>query len=121
SYHFCQADYLLSFMKRHIKDRKISEDEMPLSEWRKKIHVVIFGTNTKAGKTFDVALLWAILLSILTVMMESVRSIQQSYGHILRVIEWIFTILFTFEYIARVLSVRKPKKYIFSFYGLVDL
>lgn len=103
------------------KNNQSSEEEIPLRTWQKKIHIVVFGTDTPAGKAFDVALLWAILLSIFTVMLESVSSIQKDYGHILRIIEWFFTILFSIEYIARLISVRKPFKYIFSFYGLVDI
>lgn len=102
-------------------DKDIGEEDLPLSPWQRKIHLVIFGTNTKSGKNFDIALLWAILLSILVVMLESVPYVHDRYWHQLRVLEWIFTILFSIEYFARIISVRKPLKYIFSFYGLVDI
>lgn len=98
-----------------------SSEEAALRPWQQKIHSVIFGTDTKAGKNFDIALLWAILFSILIIMVESVPSIQNDYGHILRIVEWAFTILFSIEYVARIASVKKPFRYIFSFYGLVDI
>jgi voltage-gated potassium channel len=91
------------------------------SDLRSKMFIVIFGTSTKAGKRFDIVLLWAIVLSVLAVMLESVPSIQAKYHTPLLAIEWAFTILFTIEYIARIISVKKPLKYIFSFLGLIDL
>lgn len=89
--------------------------------WRRQVHEIIFEADTFSGKLFDVALLIAILGSILAVMLESVESIYDKYGPLLRGIEWGFTILFTIEYIARIISVKKPQKYIYSFYGLIDL
>lgn len=91
------------------------------NHFRYRMHEIIFEADTPAGKFFDVALLWAILLSLITVMLESVESIDQKYGQILHMIEWGFTILFTIEYIARVVSINRPLKYIFSFMGLIDL
>lgn len=82
---------------------------------------VIFEHNTAPSRAFDVVLLIAILVSILMVMLESVVSIRTSYGESLRVLEWFFTGLFTLEYGLRVWSAHKRSKYIFSFYGLVDL
>ena len=73
------------------------------------------------GKAFDIVIIVLILLSILTVMLESVKSIDAKYHTILNVSEWVITILFTFEYIARIITVRKPLHYIFSFYGIIDL
>jgi voltage-gated potassium channel len=92
-----------------------------LKPWQLKLHEVIFEADTPAGKAFDVALLWAILLSVLAVMLESVSYIEIQHGTLLRTIEWVFTIFFTFEYVARIVSVGKPLKYVFSFYGIVDL
>ncbi len=89
--------------------------------WKNKLHEIIFEADTPAGKWFDVLLLWAILLSVVTVMLESVESISSVYGTQLRIIEWFFTILFTFEYFARIITTGKPIKYIFSFYGIIDL
>jgi voltage-gated potassium channel len=82
---------------------------------------VIYGTNTRAGKLFDIFLLIFILLSVLAVMLESVQEIDAKYHKALIVAEWIFTILFTIEYILRIFSTKKPWKYIFSFYGVIDL
>lgn len=105
-------------MKEHTDD---GHEDDATSSWRKNLRTVIFSTHTTAGKNFDIALLWAILFSILTVMLESVASIKQEYGHVLRIIEWSFTILFTVEYIARIISINNPFRYIFSFYGIVDV
>ncbi|MXN90059.1 ion transporter [Flavobacterium sp. Sd200] len=88
---------------------------------REKLHTVIYEADTKAGKVFDIVLMLVILISVIAVMLESVASIKIVYGRQLAIIEWIITALFTVEYIARAISVREPKKYIFSFYGIVDL
>ena len=89
--------------------------------WRRKLYVIIFGVDTPAGKAFDVFLLWAIGLSVLAVMLESVSFIKEEYDLALDGVEWFFTIVFTLEYIARIISVKKPLKYIFSFFGIIDL
>lgn len=89
--------------------------------WRKKLNIIIFGTDTFWGKTFDVALLIAICLSVLAVMLESVDSIRIKAGTLLYTIEWVFTILFTIEYIARLVVSEKPGKYAYSFFGIIDL
>lgn len=88
---------------------------------RRKFHEVIYEADTTAGKLFDLILLLLIIISIAAVMLESVAEIQLQYGYELWVIEWVITIFFTLEYIGRILSVRRPLKYIFSFYGLIDL
>lgn len=88
--------------------------------WRKHLHEVIFEADTPAGKRFDVALLVAIVISILIVVLESVQGFRVKYLPWLRLFEWILTILFTIEYILRIISAGRPWKYIFSFYGLVD-
>ncbi|MGK7388765.1 MAG: ion transporter [Candidatus Cyclobacteriaceae bacterium M2_1C_046] len=92
-----------------------------LPSWKNKLHEVIFEADTFEGKLFDILLLIAILLSILAVMLESVPAIFAEYGDELYILEWIFTILFTIEYILRIIAVTKPSKYIFSFYGIIDL
>jgi len=89
--------------------------------WRHQLHEVIFEADTPAGKAFDVALLVAILLSVLAVLLESVAAIQAVYGFPLLVVEWFFTALFTVEYILRLLCVRRPLRYAVSFFGIVDL
>ncbi|AUS07002.1 ion transporter [Pseudotamlana carrageenivorans] len=93
----------------------------PKKNWKTKLFVIIYGTNTPAGKLFDVILLYTIIASILLVMLESVKSIDQHYHTFLNISEWIITILFTVEYILRVVTAKRPWQYIFSFYGLIDL
>lgn len=89
--------------------------------WQSKIHEIIFESDTPAGKFFDVVLLWSILLSVVVVMLESVEHLKEVYGFYFTCVEWTFTILFTIEYVARVVSIKKPINYVLSFYGLVDL
>jgi len=91
------------------------------SRWRECMYEVIFNADTPVGKAFDIALLWAIIFSIIVVMLESVSGIEMEYGSVLRMFEWIFTIIFTIEYIARIVSADRPFRYIFSFLGIVDL
>ena len=88
--------------------------------WKNKLHEIIYEADTTSGKQFEVVLLIFILLSIVLVMLESVDYIGNKYYGILNILEWIITILFTFEYIARIVCVKKPKAYIFSFYGIID-
>ena len=89
--------------------------------WKRSLYTIIFESDTPAGKAFDVALLFAIGASVLIVMLESVRSIQAQHVILLRTSEWIFTGLFTVEYILRLLCVRRPLQYAWSFYGIIDL
>ena len=105
---------VLTMADSHLADRK-------RAPWRDKWSEVIFGHDTTAGRVFDVILLTLILLSVLVVLLESVRSIREGYGFSLRVAEWIFTSLFTIEYIARLISARNAKQYATSFFGIVDL
>lgn len=90
------------------------------SPWRVKLHEIVYEADTRVGKIFDLILLVLILLSVIFVMLESVRWIDAKYHQLLYIGEWIITIFFTLEYIARVVSVRKPTHYIFSFYGIID-
>ena len=89
--------------------------------WRERLHEIIFEADTLAGKAFDIALLIAIALSVIAIMLESVVSIEKTWGHQLRLFEWTITILFTVEYLLRLLSVRSPWRYATSFFGIVDL
>src|ERR1700759_5549465 len=96
----------------------------PTSEqaaWKHRLHSIIFESDTREGKAFDVGLLIAIGLSITVVMLESVESINSAHHKLLRTLEWICTILFTFEYAARLLCVRRPLRYMSSFYGIIDV
>src|SRR5215469_7470592 len=89
--------------------------------WRDKWSQVIFGNDTPAGRAFDVVLLTIILLSVLTVILETVPPIRETHGFYFRVAEWIFTSLFTIEYAARLVSAKNAKSYATSFFGIVDL
>ena len=91
------------------------------SQWRLRLHEVIFEADTAAGKWFDVLLILAILISVVMVMLDSVATIRNIYGSILLAGEWFFTILFTIEYILRLFSVGRPLAYATSFFGVVDL
>lgn len=91
------------------------------NNWKAKLHEVIYEADTKAGKLFDIILLILIVASIILVMLESVQEFANKYGNFLNIAEWTVTILFTIEYIARIICIKKPKEYIFSFYGIVDL
>jgi voltage-gated potassium channel len=88
---------------------------------KQKLHDVIFGTTSKSGKSFDLVLLLLILLSVLVVMFESVPEWSRDYGSELYLIEWVFTIIFTIEYLLRIWISPKPLKYIFSWWGIIDL
>jgi len=92
-----------------------------LSRWRLKFHEIIFEADTPAGKWFDVLLILCILVSVVMVMLDSVSAIQKTHGWILLVGEWFFTILFTIEYVLRLLSIGRPLAYATSFFGVVDL
>jgi voltage-gated potassium channel len=85
------------------------------------LYEVIFEAETPAGRAFDIALLWAIVISVVAVMLESVKSIQVRYGRWLKAVEWGFTVLFTLEYLARMVAVRSPVRYMRSFLGIIDL
>lgn len=89
--------------------------------FRQKTNVIIYGTNTVYGRLFDLVLLCVILLSVIIVMLETVKSFDAKYHSELIFLEWIITIFFTLEYILRIISLKKPWQYIFSFYGIIDL
>lgn len=100
-------------MRRRLKNR-----------WdilKQKIYIIIYGSNTFAGKLFDLVLLAVILLSVILVMLESIESYDMKHHTLLKVLEWVITIFFTIEYILRIICNKQPLKYIFSFYGIVDL
>ncbi|WP_372754816.1 ion transporter [Labilibaculum sp.] len=92
-----------------------------MSTLQDQLYEIIFEADTRIGKIFDLALLIVILLSILLVILESVPSIERDYHSLLKISEWIITGIFTIEYILRIWIVEKPKAYIFSFYGIIDL
>lgn len=84
---------------------------------RARLHEIIFEADTPTGKFFDVALLWAIVASVVTVMLESVSWIKDDQGPLLRGLEWFFTGLFTVEYVLRIFCVERPARYVRSFLG----
>lgn len=89
--------------------------------WKTKLHEIIYEADTPAGKLFDIVLLFVIVASIILVMLESVKSIDSKFHDTLNTAEWVITILFSVEYIARIVTVKKPLQYITSFYGVIDL
>jgi len=91
------------------------------NNWRTKLHEIIFEADTKSGRYFDIVLMITIFMSVLAVMLDSINSIHTQMGDFLYGLEWFFTILFTIEYILRLISVKKPVRYAISFFGIVDL
>ena len=89
-------------------------------DWKDVLYVIIFRASTKAGKIFDIWLLIAIFLSVIVILIDSVPSIHQKHGPVLYIIEWTFTILFTIEYILRIIIIKRKWKYILSPLGLID-
>lgn len=92
-----------------------------MNELQLKLHEIIYEADTPAGKLFDIVLLILILFSVALVALESVTSIDAQYHELINIAEWGVTILFTIEYILRIVCVKKPLNYIFSFYGIIDL
>jgi voltage-gated potassium channel len=93
----------------------------PASGWRRELFKVVFESDTAAGRIFDVIVIGAILLSVAAVMVDSVESVRARHGRLLDLAEWTFTILFTIEYVARLISIKRPLRYATSFFGIVDL
>lgn len=89
--------------------------------WRQRLYVIIFQSDTLAGRRFDSALLIVILASLLVVFLDSVERIHQSFGTLLNVVEWLISGLFLIEYLLRLYCSPKPLRYALSFYGLIDL
>lgn len=95
--------------------------EAPMATWRLKIYSVIFESDTKIGQMFDRWLIALILASVAIVIADSVQMIHSRVGVLFKVLEWLFTIIFTIEYLARLVCVRQPLRYALSFFGIVDL
>ena len=93
----------------------------PEHGFRRKLHDVIFGIHTPAGRTFDLILITLIAISVLSVMLDSVASWRARYGDVFNVLEWVFTALFTIEYAARLYCIENRGRYARSFFGAVDL
>jgi len=96
------------------------KSEKPHKGWKNKLHEIIYEADTPMGKWFDLILILLILASVILVMLESVKEIDEKYHSLLFSLEWVITIFFSIEYIARIISIKKPFKYIFSFYGIID-
>jgi voltage-gated potassium channel len=97
------------------------EESVTKSEWRSKVFKIIYHADTPAGKWFDILLIIFIVLSVLTIILDSVIELHIAYGQIFFVLEWFFTIIFTLEYILRLISIKSPIRYVFSFFGIVDI
>jgi voltage-gated potassium channel len=93
----------------------------PPQRWRRRMHEVIFESETPQGRLFDKVIVTAILVSVAVVIADSVPALNQRYRHVFNVLEWFFTFLFTVEYLARLASVKRQLKYALSFFGIVDL
>ncbi|WP_287848823.1 ion transporter [Halomonas sp.] len=109
-------------MPRDHKDMPVINGYKPAAEGLKtRIFQIIFESDTRLAKGFDIALITAILASVLVVVLESVDSLRMQYGELFRAIEWTFTILFTIELVLRLYCLERPLNYLKSFYGTVDL
>ena len=99
----------------------MAEKEERSKSWQLKLHQVIYESNTPAGKIFDVSLLLLIVASIIVVMLDSMQDLHQKWGDVFYTMEWVFTVIFTIEYILRLICIKKPLHYAFSFLGIIDL
>ena len=100
---------------------RIEAKETPSEGWRQQVHEIVFEAETLPGKIFDITLIFMILASVAAVLLESVKSIRAEYGPMLDAVEWFFTVIFTLEYVLRIVSVKRPLRYVFSFYGVIDI
>lgn len=91
------------------------------SPWRSRLHSVVFEADTRAGRLFDVVIITMILLSVVVVSLETVRDLPPTLAASLRIAEWVLTVVFTLEYLLRLIAVQRPAAYAASFFGVVDL
>ena len=96
-------------------------EESAQSPWRQRLYAITFRHDTRAGKTFDIILLALIAASVLVAVLESVPTLKENHRRLLLALEWAFTVLFTIEYLLRLVSVRSPLRYATSFFGIIDL
>ena len=112
-------------MIEHVQDPEENpsspDQPNPTKSFKDKLWEIVFEAETPMGKFFDVALLWLIGASVLAVMLETVQAVNFKYGKALLIAEWVFTVIFTIEYLVRIWLVRRPLRYMLSFYGIVDL
>jgi voltage-gated potassium channel len=93
----------------------------PASGWRLRMYIIIFEADTRLGRLFDLTLIWFILASVAVVLLDSIASVHAKHADVLTALEWGFTLVFSLEYAARLLCVRRPLRYAKSFYGIIDL
>ena len=103
------------------KQKEYKKKLEEFSDFRERIHEIVFEADTPEGKLFDIILLVSIVLSVIIVMLETVPSLNHSFGNLFYILEWVFTIIFTIEYITRLYCVHRPMRYATSFYGVIDL
>ena len=103
-------------MKNKNQTHKIT-----IPKWKHSLYKIIFEADTPGGKAFDIILLISIILSVIVVLLDSVAGFHTKFGKLLFISEWLFTILFTVEYVLRIIISLNSRKYIFSFYGIIDL
>ncbi|HYN60983.1 MAG TPA: ion transporter [Rubrivivax sp.] len=108
-------------MPPSLADTDPRELGRPLAGWRRRLYIIIFEADTRAGRIFDLALIAAILASVAVVVLDSMASVHAKHGAWLKAMEWFFTAIFTLEYIARLACVRHPMRYARSFFGIIDL
>lgn len=99
----------------------MEENAIPKRSLKRKLHEIIVEADTPAGRTFDIVLLVSIIISVMVVILDSVPSLSTRFHQFFLYAEWFFTILFTIEYLLRIWITKKPTKYIFSFFGIIDL
>ncbi|MBP1596877.1 MAG: ion transporter [Acidobacteria bacterium] len=104
-----------------LKNSSYSQSKDQLRGWRRRAHEIIFESDTAAGRAFDVGLIILIMMSLGAVVLESMASLRAVSGRTLRAAEWFFTIVFSIEYIFRLITVGRPMRYALSFYGIIDL
>lgn len=102
-------------------DDAAREPGRPVDGWRLRLYTIIFEADTRAGRLFDLALVWLILASVAVVMLDSFEHLHRQWGGLFSVLEWVFTVLFTVEYLARLACVRRPWRYARSAFGIIDL
>lgn len=107
--------------KWHARNARLAQYlGKPEGSWRQRWYTIIFEAETRAGRLFDVVLLAAILASVAVVMLDSLPSVNERVGTLFTVVEWLVTLLFTAEYVMRILVVQRPWRYVLSFYGVID-
>jgi len=103
------------------QDRAASRLGRPPAGWRLKLFAVIFESDTRAGRLFDLALIWLIVASVGVVMLDSFESLHARWGTVFTALEWSFTLIFTAEYVARLACVQRPLRYARSVFGVIDV